>query len=82
MSKIIGTQEFMAAHQDHTLAISIVSLVEFAHSAIIEESLGSLIAVVQEKFSEQVLQDVGFYLHCVDCKVEEELNPNDVDLED
>lgn len=77
--RIVGTKEFMAAHKDHTLSLSILSTINNIHSAVVEESLYGLIAYPTEKTQEEWVQDTGFYLRCCTCNVEEEINSYDVD---
>lgn len=78
MSRIIGTQEFMGAHKDHTLSLSIVSTIDNIHKAAVEETPYGFIAYSTEKLEEEWVQDTGHYLSCIDCKVEMEINSYDV----
>ena len=74
MATILGTQEFMAAHRDHSLSISIVATVDTRYITEIVEIKGHLYAVEGEKDSEQHVEDQGAYLYCHDCNLEEEIN--------
>jgi len=74
MANFDGTQEFMAAHKDHSLSISILSTVDTRYITEIVEINGSLYAEQGEKDSEEYLEDSGAYLYCHECLVEEEIN--------
>ena len=74
MATILGTQEFMAAHRDHSLSISIVATVDTRYITEIVEIKGHLYAVEGEKDSEEHVEDQGAYLYCHDCNLEEEIN--------
>ena len=74
MANFDGTQEFMAAHKDHSLSISILSTVDTRYITEIVEINGSLYAEQGEKDSEEHVEDQGAYLYCHDCQVEEEIN--------
>ena len=74
MATMAGTQEFMAAHRDHSLSISIVATVDIRYITEIVEIKGHLYAVEGEKDSEEHVEDQGAYLYCHTCQVEEEIN--------
>jgi hypothetical protein len=74
MATILGTQEFMAAHRDHSLSISILTTVDIRYITEIIEIKGHLYAVEGEKDSEEHVEDQAAYLYCHDCNLEEEIN--------
>jgi hypothetical protein len=78
MANFDGTQEFMAAHKDHSLSISILSTVDTRYITEIVEINGNLYAEQGEKDSEENVEDTGAYLYCHDCQVEEEINLGEV----
>ena len=79
MGKILGTQEFMAAHKDHTTIISVVRLVDTTYALEVVESGGHLFAVLGEPdHSRENIQDFGAYVFCSECDVEEEINLGEV----
>ena len=75
MATILCTQEFIEAHMDHSLTISILSTVDTRYITEIQRlKNGFLYAVEGEKDSEEHVEDQGAYLYCHDCQVEEEIN--------
>jgi hypothetical protein len=75
MANFDGTQEFMAAHMDHSLSISILSTVDTRYITEIQRfNNGFLYAVEGEKDSEEYVEDQAAYLYCHTCQVEEEIN--------
>lgn len=79
MSRIIGTQEFMAAHKDHITSFSTISIVDTRQECHIEPFNGRLIVVGTEIISMEYIQDTGVYLYCETCKIEEEINLYEVE---
>jgi hypothetical protein len=79
MATILGTQEFMEAHMDHPLSISILATYDTRYITEIQRlNNGFLYAVEGEKDSNEHIEDQGAYLFCHTCEVEEEINLGEV----
>ena len=78
MATIVDTQEFLAAHKDHSLSISMIETFDSRYITEIEEIDGSLFAILGEKDSEEHIENTGAYLCCYTCQVEEEINLGEV----
>ena len=79
MAARLGTQEFMAAHKDHSTSISMLELSDVRYIVEIQKlNDGHLSAVLGEKDSEEHVENTGAYLYCHDCQLEEEINLGEV----
>lgn len=78
MATILGTQEFMAEHKDHSLSISMVETFDSRYITEIEEIDGNLFAVLGESDSKEHVENTGAYLYCHNCLAEEEINLGEV----
>jgi len=80
MGHIGGTQEFLAAHKDHTTSISMLQTFDTRYITEICELKhdGSLCVSLGEQDSQEHVEDQGAYLYCHACQVEEEINLREV----
>jgi hypothetical protein len=79
MATLLGTQEFMEAHKDHSTSISMLQTMDTRYITEIQKlKNGSFYAVLGEKDSREWVEDQGAYLCCHTCQVEEEINLGEV----
>ena len=79
MASILGTQEFMEAHKDHSLILSISSTYQTVGNVEIEKfNNGHLYAVVGEVEYGGIQECYAAYLDCKTCGIEEEINLGEV----
>lgn len=70
---------FITAHTGHNLTVSVVTSMDMAYEATIEDGL----VYPGERVSEEIIEETGgHYLYCIDCKIEQEINSSDVVDED
>lgn len=81
MSRILGTQEFLAKHQGHAIRYSLVKSVDHIYSGTIDQwEDGTFIVVEGELMEQEELETTGAYVFCNDCSSEEmEVNTWEVD---
>ena len=82
MGHIGGTQEFLAAHKDHTTSISMLQTFDTRYVAKIGDSNFGLHVGLCDVKSREWVQTTGAYLYCHDCTVEEEINVSEVEDDD
>ena len=80
MAVMAGTQEFMEAHKDHSLSMSVVESSEAVYNVDIQKLHNlHLYACLGEMDSREFMDNTqSYYLNCLDCKVEEEINAGEV----
>lgn len=81
MSKIVGTQEFLAKHQGHAIRYSLVKSIDHIYQGEIEKyDDGTFIVTPIELLEKEEIETTGAYVYCHDCKDEEqEVNTWEVD---
>lgn len=80
MATLLGTQEFMEAHMDHSLSMQIVESTQTTYDVDIQKLHNlHLYACLGEMDSRETMDNTqSYYLHCVDCDIEEEINPGEI----
>lgn len=80
MATMVGTQEFMEAHKDHSLSMQVVESSQATYDVDIQK-LHNLhfYACLGEMDNREFMDNTqSYYLHCLDCDIEEEINPGEV----
>ena len=80
MATMAGTQEFMEAHMDHRLSMQVVESTQTTYDVDIQKLHNlHLYACLGEMDSRESMDNTqSYYLHCVDCDIEEEINSGEV----
>lgn len=80
MATLLGTQEFMEAHKDHSLSMQVVESTQTTYDVDIQKLHNlHLYACLGEMDSRESMDNTqSYYLHCVDCDIEEEINPGEI----
>jgi len=81
VSRITGTQEFLAKHEGHTIRYSLVKSIDHIYTGSIEKyDDGTFVVVEGELMEKEDIETTGAYVWCHDCKDEEqEVNTWEVD---
>lgn len=83
MSRIIGTQEFLREHREHSLDLSVLETIQRSGPAEVEQdATGTLYVNLIEVEEIAHVQTQAVYLACHDCGVEEEINLSEYNEED
>mgnify|MGYP006277392315 CR=1 FL=1 len=80
MSTIVGTQDFIRAHREHNLVVSLISSVDSRGSGSVVDIDGTL-TVMAEKDEFYFIDDISAYVSCHDCQAEMEVNLYEVEME-
>lgn len=80
MATLLGTQEFMEAHMDHSLSMQVVESTQTTYDVDIQKLHNlHLYACLGEMGSREFMDNTqSYYLHCLDCDIEEEINPGEI----
>lgn len=80
MATLLGTQEFMEAHKDHSLSMQVVESFQTTYDVDIQKlhNLHLYACLGQMDSRESIDNTQSYYLHCVDCDIEEEINPGEI----
>lgn len=80
MALMPGTQEFMEAHKDHRLCMQVVESSQATHDVDIQKLHNlHLYACLGEMDSREFIDNTqSYYLQCLDCEIEEEINSAEV----
>lgn len=80
MATLLGTQEFMETHKDHSLSMQVVESFQTTYDVDIQKLHNlHLYACLGEMDSRESMDNTqSYYLHCVDCDIEEEINPGEI----
>ena len=80
MATLLGTQEFMEAHMDHSLSMQVVESTQTTYDVDIQKLHNlHLYACLGEMDSRETMDNTqSYYLHCLNCDIEEEINPGEI----
>jgi hypothetical protein len=80
MATLLGTQEFMEAHKDHSLSMQVVESSQAVYDVDIQKLHNlHLYACLGEMDSREFIDNTqSYYLYCLDCDIEEEINPGEI----
>ena len=80
MATLLGTQEFMEAHKDHRLSMQVVESTQTTYNVDIQKLHNlHLYACLGEMDNREALDNTqSYYLNCLDCEIEEEINSGEV----
>ena len=80
MATRLGTQEFMEAHKDHRLSMQVVESTQTTYNVDIQKlhNLHLYACLGEMDRMESMDNTQSYYLHCVDCDIEEEINPGEI----
>jgi hypothetical protein len=80
MATMAGTQEFMEAHMDHSLSKQVVESTQTTYDVDIQKLHNlHLYACLGEMDSRETMDNTqSYYLHCLNCDIEEEINPGEI----
>jgi hypothetical protein len=80
MATMAGTQEFMEAHKNHRLCMQVVESTQTTYDVDIQKLHNlHLYARLGEMDSRESMDNTqSYYLNCLDCEVEEEINLGEV----
>lgn len=80
MATMAGTQEFMEAHKNHRLCMQVVESTQTTYDVDIKKLHNlHLYAFLGEMDSRESMDNTqSYYLNCLDCEIEEEINAGEV----